>query len=190
MSLEQFHWATSRGQEGWSGEWAEDTLVLNIGRTFRTGPPPGYLAVWYTPAAGLERIGDWERIFKSGEADHVEEPFKLAARIDAAGCYDPLIEPVPARGRLYYAEYFDVAEGASRDEVIAAFERRRDADPALDLHLLVDRIGHLGPNPRGLAVWGMDSWAPLDRAARELWDDGPARLVDAGLYRDLGEETL
>ena len=164
--------------------------MLNIGRTFRTGPLPGYMAVWYTPGSGLERIGDWERIFKSGEADHVEEPFKLAARIEAAGCYDPLLDPVQGRGRLYYVEYFDFAEGASRGEVAAAYERRRDGQEDLDLHLLVDRIGQLGPDPRGLAVWGMDGWGSLDGAARGLRDDEPVRLVDAGLYRDLGDETL
>lgn len=40
--------------------------------------------------AGLERIGEWERIFASGEADHFEETFRLGARIDTAGCYEPL----------------------------------------------------------------------------------------------------
>jgi hypothetical protein len=191
VSLEAFHFAAGRGQHGWSGEYADDQLVLNIARTFRTGPEPGYLAVWYTAGAGLERIGAWERIFRSGEADHFEEPFRLAARIESAGCYEPLLEPVPQRGRLYYGEYLDFAPGASRDAVRSFFERRRERDDGLELNLLVDRIGRLGPEPRCLAVWSTDSYGDLDTIARELDTVAePVRLVVAGLYRDLGEETL
>ena len=191
VSVEDFHSGAGRGQEGWSGEYAEDQLILNLGRTFRTGPEPEYMAVWYTPEGGLERIGEWERIFASGEADHFEESFRLAGRIDKAGCYETLLEPVARRGGLYYGEYFDFAEAASREDVAAFFARRRDRHADLELNLLCDRIGKLGPEPRGLAVWTLPSWNALDGIAREL--DGtehPIRLVTGGLYRDLGEETL
>ena len=55
----------------------------------------------------------------------------------------------------------------------------------------IDRVGHLGPDPRGLAFWGAPSYGALDAIAREL--DGvesPIRLVDAALYNDFGAETL
>jgi hypothetical protein len=178
-------------QDAWSSDYADDVLVLNMGRTFRTGPEPEYVAVWYTVTAGLERIGEWEQIFKAHEADQLEETFKLGARIDKAGCYDPLLPPVKGRGALYYAEYFDFADGASRDDVQAFYEARRDRHGELELNLLVDRIGYLGPDPRGLAVWSMTSWESLDAIARELdAGGGPVLLQTGGLYRDLGEETL
>jgi hypothetical protein len=165
--------------------------VLNLGRTFRTGPEPEYLAVWYTPGAGLERIGEWDRIFKSGEAAGFEEPFRLAARIDHAGCYEPLLEPEHGTGGPYYAEYFDVAADADRDDVVALYRERNERHADLQLRLLVDRIGALGPDPRGLAVWQAPSFGALEEISREL--DGaerPVRLVAAGLYETLGQETL
>lgn len=190
VSVEAFHFAAGRGQTGWSSEHADDVLLLNLGRTFRTGPEPEYVAVWYTPGAGLERIGDWERIFASGEADDLEETFRLAARIDSAGCYEPLLEPVPGRDGLYYGEYLNIAPGASHSDVAAFFDDRRERHGAT-LNLLCDRIGALGPDPRCLAFWTVRDWSALDPLVRDLDGvDAPVRLVHGGLFRDLGAETL
>ncbi len=191
VSIEAFHFAAGRGQGGWSSEYTDDVLLLNVGRTFRIGPEPEYVAVWYMADAGLERIGEWERIFASGEADDFEETFRLAARIDTAGCYEPLLEPVQGRDGLYYGEYLDVAPGVGRDEVASFFTERRDRHHGLTLNLLCDRIGGLGPDPRCLAVWTLPGWDALDEIVRDL--DGlekPVRLVHGALYRDLGAETL
>lgn len=191
VSAEAFYFATGRGQTGWAGEYAEDMMVLNIGRTFRTGPEPEYMTVWYTPEGGLARIGDWDRIFKSGVAADFEEPFKLAARIDKAGCYEPLLEPVSAAKGPFYAEFVDFAPEATRDEVRAFYEERRARHDRLELGLLADRIGKLGPEPRCLAVWRAPGFDALEQIAREL--DGvasPVRLVEAGLYEAIGEEIL
>jgi hypothetical protein len=191
VSIEAFHFATGRGQYGWSDEHADDALLLNLGRTFRVGPEPEYVAVWYSPQAGLERIGDWERIFASGEADHLEETFRLAARIDTAGCYEPLLEPVHGRGGLYYGEYLDFAPGVGRDDVVSFFEARRSQHEGLTLNLVCDRIGGLGPDPRCLAFWTVPGWDGLDGVVRDLEAPAsPVRLVHGSLYRDLGAETL
>ena len=191
VSVEAFHFAAGRGQSGWSSEHADDILLLNLGRTFRTGPEPEYVAVWYTAGAGLERIGEWERIFASGEADHLEETFRLAARIDTAGSYEPLLEPVQGRDGLYYGEYLEFEPGVTRDEVATFFAQRRDGKVGLTLNLLCDRIGSLGPDPRCLAFWTVPGWEALEDVVRDL--DGvetPVRLVHGALYRDLGDETL
>lgn len=64
-------------------------------------------------------------------------------------------------------------------------------EDGLELNLLVDRIGKLGPEPRCLAFWSASSYGDLEAVARELDSvDQPARLVEAGLYADLGEEIL
>jgi hypothetical protein len=191
VSLEAFHKVAGRGQSGWAEDHAEDVLLANLGRSWRLGPEPEYLAVWWTRNHGLERIDEWERVFRSGEADIFEEPFKLAARIDRAGCYEALVEPVPARGERYYLEFFEFGEGARREDIGGLYERRRDRHPDLTLHLVADRIGRLGPDPRGIAIWGLPSWAALGGVARDLDQDGePVRLVDAGGYSELGKETL
>lgn len=189
VSLEAFHEVAGRGQSGWAGEYADDQLVLNLARTWRIGPEPEYVAVWYNAAAGLERIEEWERVFTSGEASHFEEPFKLAARIDSAGCYEPLLEPVAGAGGPYYAELFE-RSGGSTEAVRSFFDARR-AGSGLTLNLLVERIGRLGPEPAGLAVWSVPAYGALGPIATEL--DGvtePVRLVDAALYADLGREIL
>jgi hypothetical protein len=191
VGVEAFHKLAGRGQEGWAGDHPDDLMVANLGRTWRLGPEPEYLCVWWTPNAGLDRIDAWERVFRAGEADVFEEPFKLAARIDRAGCYEPLIEPVVGATERYYLEFLDFAEGVTRDEVRASFEQRQGRHGDLTLNLLADRIGRLGPDPRALALWGLPTWAALDGIARDLDDaEAPIRLVTAGCYSQMAKETL
>jgi hypothetical protein len=191
VSLEAFHALAGHGQTGWAGDNPEELLLANLGRTWRMGPEPEYLAFWYTPHQGLDRFDDWERIFRSGDADEFEEPFKIAARIDRAGCYEPLIEPTPVETERVYMEYFDVADGSSLEEVQEAYEQRAGAHPNLTLNFVLDRVGRLGPDPRGLAAWGLPSWAHLDEIASELDDsEAPVRLVHGGMYSQFGKETL
>jgi hypothetical protein len=190
VSLQTFHEVAGRGQSGWAGEYEDDQLVLNLARTWRIGREPEYVAVWYNAASGLERIEEWERVFTSGEASHFEEPFKLAARIDSAGCYEPLLEPVAGAGGPYYAELFEPALGDSAKAVRSFYEDRRTRS-GLTLNLLVERVGRLGPDPPGLAIWSIPAYGALGPIATEL--DGvtePVRLVDAALYADLGREIL
>lgn len=190
VGLHEFHKIAGAGPLGWSGDFATDRPVLNMGRTWRMGPEPEYLTVWYSPDHGLDRIDEWEEIFGAGEADAYEEPFRLAARIDRSGCYEPLTEPVPGKLGRYYAEWFDWREGTDRGDVVEHFETRASAHPDLQLNLLIDRIGLLGPDPRGLAVWGTPSWAALDDIAREDHTSEPVEVVTASFYADFGKETL
>jgi hypothetical protein len=191
VGLEAFHKVAGRGQAGWAGDYADDVILANLGRSWRLGPEPEYLCIWWTAHQGLDRIDDWERVFRSIAAEAFEEPFRLAARIDRAGCYEPLIEPVVGTSERYYLEYIDFARGASRDDVRAAYEERRSRHPDLTLNLLADRIGRLGPDPRALALWSLPAWAALERVARDLdGSDAPVRLVTAGGYSTFGKETL
>ena len=188
IDLETFRAQAAQGQEGWDSGY-EDELVLSVGRTWRLGPDPGYMTVWHTRNAGLDRIDAWDRIFRSGEADALEQPFFQVARIDVAGCYDPLLEPVPARNGTYYAEFFAAHDTA--DAVRNFYESRAKQHPEFILNLLVQRIGKLAPEPGGLAVWTIPDFAALDSVATEL--DGvnaPIRLAAAGTYADFGREIL
>ena len=191
IGLHEFHKVAGGGQSGWAGDYGDDVALLNLGRSWRIGPDPEYMSVWYTPGSGLDRIDFWERTFRSGDADAYEEPFRLAARIDRAGCYEPVIEPVRGTAGRYYAEWFEPAAGVTTDELATWFGERSARHPELDLNLACLRIGQLGPEPRGLAVWGLPSWAACDAIARELeGSERPARLVTASFYADWGTEQL
>lgn len=191
VPLDAFHAVAGAGQAAWSAEHGDDRLILNIGRTWRLGSEPEYIAVWHTPGKGADRLGDWATIFASGEADHLELPFTAVGRIDVAGFYEALLEPVAGSGPLYYGEFFDIATGASREDVATFFRGRAKSHSRRALNLAADRIGKLGPDPRGVAFWQLPSYEDLDAVAVEL--DGmeaPIRLVRAGLYADIGREVL
>src|SRR5262249_7179631 len=97
----------------------------------------------------------------------------------------------PGEGPLYYGEFFDVAETASRSDVASFFAERAHRHRHRVLNLVVDRIGKLGPDPRGVAVWQLPSYDDLEQAATELDGvAGPVSLVRAGLYADIGREIL
>jgi hypothetical protein len=197
--LQRFHRAVRKGQSGWEASWSDDQLILSMGRTWRLGPEPEYLTVWYSPAAGLERIDEWDEVFRSGRADEIEKPFTEVARIERAGCYDALLTPIRqpaaseadprARGAVYYVEFFEPI--GSPGEIRELYENRAAAHSTLTLALCVARIGQLAPDPGGLAVWALPSYGALAAIARDL--DGvlePVRLVTAGVYNDIGREIL
>lgn len=188
VSVEDFHARVAQGL-AWESEYSEDRLILKAGRTWRLGSLPEYFIVWHTPGAGFERFEAWEKAFRSGEADKFEHPFLSAARVEFAGCYEELREPVRVRGDLYYAEFF--RPRAERPAVTNFFAERARKHADLSLNLLIDRIGRLGPEPGGLAVWTVPSFAALEGIAREL--DGvrePIELTSAGTYTDIGNEIL
>ena len=203
--LQRFHRAVLAGQSGWEGSWSEDQMILSVGRTWRLGPEPEYMTVWYTPTAGLGRLDDWDKVFRSGEADALEKPFRELARIERAGCYEALLDPVrqPATTTataeksvasggvqgIYYAEFFEPA--GSNDAIRDLYAERAASHPSLTLALCGVRIGKLAPDPGGLAVWTLPSYGALAAIARDL--DGllePVRLETAGVYNDVGQEIL
>ncbi len=138
---------------------------------------------------GLARIDEWDKVFRSGEADALEKPFRELARIDRAGCYEALLDPVRQQNGIYYAEFFEPV--GSADEIRALYVKRAASQPSLTLALCAVRIGKLAPDPGGLAVWTLPSYGALAAIARDL--DGisdPVRLTTAGVYNDVGREIL
>jgi|SRR5688572_7062390 len=194
--LQRFHRAVLAGVSGWEGSWSEDQMIFSVGRTWRLGPEPEYLTAWYTPTAGLGRIDEWDKVFRSGKADEIEIPFREVARIERAGCYEPLLDPIRrsstsggAENRIYYLEFFEPA--GSRDEIRELYAKRAASHSDLTLALCAIRIGKLAPDPGGLAVWTLPSYGALAAIARDL--DGaiePVRLETAGVYNDVGREIL
>src|SRR5262245_46591126 len=163
------------------------------------------MTVWHTPGAGLARIDDWDKVFRSGQADEIEKPFRELALIERAGCYDALLSPVRQpvtnesrersdasareRGGIYYAEIFEPV--GSHDEIRELYAKRAASHSKLTLALCAVRIGKLAPDPGGLAIWTLPSFAALGAIARDLDSIGaPVRLTTAGVYNDIGREIL
>jgi hypothetical protein len=192
--LQRFHRAVLAGVSGWEGSWSEDQMILSVGRTWRLGPEPEYLTAWYTPTAGLGRIDEWDKVFRSGEADEIEKPFREVARIERAGCYEPLLDPkrqsaATGQSRIYYAEFF--GPFGSHDAIRELYAQRAAAHSDFALVLCAIRIGKLAPDPGGIAVWTLPSYGALAAIARDL--DGmvePVHLETAGVYNDVGREIL
>ena len=130
---------------------------------------------------------------RSDEVDPLECPFFQVARIDVAGCYTPLVEPVYTRNGPYYAEFFRVQ--GDLDTVRSFYTARTERHPHFALNLLVNRIGKLGCAGTGwtryLADTGLRPALGIPEIAQEL--DGvhsPIELVTAGTYMDFGHEIL
>ncbi|MGH2355824.1 MAG: hypothetical protein ACRDJN_29800 [Chloroflexota bacterium] len=188
VGLREFHEDAIRAQERWAttGQ-GQDQSLLSAARTWRLGPEPEYIHVWYSPGRELERLDDWEGIFRAGEAERHEATVGRVSRIDRAGCYRALRPPVAARNGTYYAELFRAT--GDLNDVRAHFDARVSRHPTILLNLLAVRIGRLAPDPGGLAVWTLPSFAALAELAEEL--DGvrePLVLEDAATYADTGRE--
>jgi hypothetical protein len=190
VSLPEFYAGARAGQTGWAEGYSEDVLLLNVGRTWRVGPQPEYMTIWYSPRAGLERLDAWQEIFESGEAAAVEESFATVARIDAAGCYEALAQPVADSSGPYYVEFFEPTPGVSAVELVTQLERRAADAAGARLVLAVERIGCLGPDPACLAFWQLPRFSALEQVARRRVDEDSPRVVAAGLYADFGREIL
>lgn len=177
-SLERFHSITRTSFAEWSRRYPEDELVANLGRTWRMGPHP-YLLVW--GCSGFERLAEWDEIFRSGTVADIEDPILEVLTTVAAGFYRDVGPPLPrpARGP-FFLETFVPWEGAEEE-----FARRADG-AGVALTLLIARIGLLGPDPGGLAVFSLSSLAEIGRLA----DNVPDQVHDAGCYAEVGEEIV
>ena len=189
IELKDFHETFLRVQCGWESDASEDQLIVNAARTWRLGPDPEYFTVWHTANAGFERIDEWQSIFDERAARGHLSPLKRVARMDAAGCYEALRAPLKCQGGLYYVERF--TPRVHPDAVRDAFEKRAANHQRFKLALLAERVGSLGPDPAGFALWIVPSFGTLEQIAEDLkGSDGPVVLDLAGVYVDVGREVL
>jgi hypothetical protein len=187
---DEFHQHAGRAQGEWANHYGEDQMVLNVGRSWRVGPEPEYMCVWYTPRFGLDRIDEWERLFRDeGEAEH-HAGFAAVARIDRAGCYVPILEPTMATEGRYLVEWV-TSDGVSDERIAAVFSQRVQRHPERTLRCLARPLGALAPDRRGFAVWGLSKWGDAEALSRDLPEPSSGvQVTDASLYADFGEEQL
>jgi len=171
--------------------WAEgavDRMVLQLGRTLRLGPRPSYLCLWDIPDIG--RLDAWESYFHSPAAleNSRSQAMHRAINIDRAGLYDTLHQGSPMETPIYVVEYCQPTEGAA-DEIRRSFVDRANRHRQLYLLFLLQRLGHLGPDPALMSIWGAPSYAAAEPLLRAEAPDN-AKVIDVGIYRALGDETL
>jgi hypothetical protein len=191
IELADFHTTFKSVQEGWESSFSEDQLILNAARTWRLGPEPEYFTVWFLPHASFERVDEWEKIFgaRSSVNYGFNSPLRRVARMDRAGCYEPLIPPHRARSGIYYAEMFRPVKPDA--EIRSFFENRARTHKRFTLNVLLRRLGRLAPDPGGLAIWTLPDFACLSEIAQELAGENELlEHVDSGLYVDVGKEVL
>ncbi len=185
--VEFIHWDRSvpieifrfLGQQ--SSAWKEDSpdrLVLQLGRTLRLGPEPGYIALWDIP--NIRRLDEWEAYFHSSESmmNRRSQAMHRAITIERAGLYNALISGDPKSYPLYYVEFYE------------SFSPALAADlPRQALVYLLDRVGFLGPDFEAIAVWGCRSYEDIELLScrRSLGMPLPA---EAGIYRNFGDEVI
>jgi hypothetical protein len=190
VPLDRFHAMAGGTQGTWAERHGDDRIILNAGRTWRVGPEPEYLCVWYTPGSGLDRIDDWERLFREPAVVEHHAEFESVARIDRAGCYRPIGEPTEAREGRYLLEWLS-CDGVSDERLAAAFASRQQRHPERTLRCLARPLGALAPGSRSFAVWGLTAWGDAQALADDVPDrDSGITVADAGLYANLGDEQL
>jgi hypothetical protein len=185
--IEFIHWDRSvpleifrfLGQQssGWKDN-SPDRLVLQLGRTLRLGPQPGYLAIWEIP--GIYRLDEWEAYFHSQDSmfNRRSQAMHRAITIERAGLYRSLTIAETKSYPLYYVEFYRTIS----PNLTAAV-------PPQNLVYLLGRVGFLGPEYEAVAIWGCQSYLDVEsrscRRSPEMPD--PA---EAGVYRNFGEEVI
>jgi hypothetical protein len=86
-------------------------------------------------------------------------------------------------------EFFRADEAATDYGMRENFVSRAARYPDGHLDFVLHRVGLLGPEPGGLAIWTFRGYAAAEPIIRERHGDNPLRPLAAGLYFDF-EEAL
>jgi hypothetical protein len=183
MPLEIFR---HHGRQDWVSD--EDVMVANLGRTMRLAPVPHYMCWW--KIASIARMDAWEAHFRTpaGQLYAAHTPVSRALNFTRCGLYDEIVgDGTPVPPGLHLVEFF-TADGVSPAELGRHFERRAAAATAGRLVYVINRLGLLAPDPGGMALWSFDSYVAAEPFLRARHDHGPAPVVEAGLYRNFGDD--
>jgi hypothetical protein len=173
------------GGQDWSSP--EDRKIANLARTMRLGPVPHYMCWWQI--SSIARIDEWEHFFRTAEGRLyvAESPVPKVLNFTRNGLYDELIGDGPVSSGLHLAEFFS-ADDASAEETRRYFEMRAAALGAGRLTYVLKRIGLLAPDPGGVALWSFADYVQAEPFLRAPRTSGPLRIVEAGFYRNFGED--
>lgn len=175
-------------QDQWNEEG--DEQVMNIARTKAVGPQPACLCCWRI--RDISRMDEWEAHLPSVESrrDVAEWATYHALDFRRAGLYDEVIETSMPEEGLHYVEVFAAGANVANEEMQQHFRARSRKHSAGQLNALLHRVGLLGPEPGGIAVWTFSNYVEMESIARESHDDTLLRPVAVGLYRNTGQESI
>lgn len=175
-------------QDQWNA--AGDERVINIARTKAVGPPPANLCCWRIK--DISRMEEWETYFQSAESRQDVSEWATYHALDfrRAGLYDEVIETTMPEEGLHFVEFFAAAATVSDEEMHHHFRARSRKHSAGRLNALLRRVGLLGPDPGGIAIWTFSNYMEMERIAREVQDETPLRPTAVGLYRNVGQESI
>jgi|SRR5579871_1583527 len=174
-------------QSGWVSD--VDRKVANLGRAERIGPEPSVICLWRH--SGMARMDEWEASFRTDEArrNPASQAIRLALHFRFCGLYDEIVGEAPLARGLHYVEFFRSEEAVSDEDMRRNFVARARRYPEGRLDFVLRRVGLLGPDPGGLAIWTFAGYAAAEPIVRERHGDNPLRPLAAGLYYDF-EDAL
>ncbi len=172
------------GTQDWVSD--KDHMVANLGRTMKIGPEPNYMCWW--KIASIARMDEWEDYFRTPEGrDYAaRSPVPRALDFYQAGLYDALVGDGEAPDGLHLVEFFSA--DSSEPEQIADVFRERDAHGGSLVYVL-QRLGLMGPDPGGIALWTFPSYVAAEGFMRAPSPAGPAKISAAGFYRNFGKDV-
>jgi hypothetical protein len=179
-----------RGRKG-QAPWPDidpapgDHPVAVLGRALSLGPHPPYLTIWRCRT--LEKLDEWDSFFKARRGLHVSAAGN-AIHLSHAGCYEEVFTGPPMEDGLQYIEYFTFPMGSEKAPVVEIFQQRSRIYAHGTLNFVLCRMGPLGPEPGGLAIWTFPSHAHIEEIIVDDRWRSEAGIVRAGVYRKMGEE--
>jgi hypothetical protein len=168
-------------QDSWSSD--EDVKIANLGRAERLAPGPSVICLWRH--RGLARMDEWEASFRTPETqrDPGFQATRLAIHFVEAGLYDELVGGTAPLGKgLHVAEFFAPAEDVEDAAIATHFTERARRLGVGTLDLVMRRVGTLGPDPGGLALWTFAGYAAAEPLLREKHKGHALRPLRTGLY--------
>ncbi len=175
-------------QSGWVSD--VDVKIGNLGRAERIGPEPSVICLWRHP--GMARMDEWEASFRTEESQRSPafQATRLAIHFRRCALYDEIIGGPPLGKGLHYVEFFAAGEDITDEQARDNFSKRAMQYPTGKLDFVLRRVGLLGPDPGGLAIWTFADYAAAEPIVRERHGGNPLRPLQAGLYYDFEEALI
>lgn len=173
------------GGQDWSSP--EDRKIANLARTMRLAPVPHCMCWWQIKS--IARIDAWEAYFRTpeGRLYAAESPVPKVLNFTRNGLYDEVVGEGAVPAGLHLAEFFS-ADEADVEETGSYFQGRAGAARNGRLTYVLKRIDLLAPDPGGIALWTFADYVQAEPFLRMARPKGRVRVIEAGLYRNFGDD--
>jgi hypothetical protein len=162
---------------------AGERPVAVLGRALSLGPQPPFLALWRCRT--MEKLDEWDSFFKARRILHLSAA-RSGIHLSHAGCYEEACAGPPMGDGIQYIEYFSFRMGSEKPAITEVFRKRAGLYGLESLNLVLFRMGLLGPEPGGLAIWTFPTHARIEEITVDSRLQQEAGIVRAGIYRKLG----